>query len=67
MQAIGLFIGYGVIIVIVFVLAGNTTGSSGIFGNTTAANAFRDSGVIIARFASVVGLLVTLKLIGSLA
>lgn len=62
----GLFIGYGVIIVIVFVLAGNTTGSAGIFGNVTAANAFRDSGVIIARFASVVGLLVTLKLIGSL-
>jgi len=64
--AIELFIGFGIIIVVVFVLAGNTTGSAGVFGNVTASNAFRDSGVIIAKFGSIVGLLVTLKLIQTL-
>ena len=64
--AIELFIGFGIIIVVVFVLAGNTTGSAGVFGNVTASNAFRDSGVVIAKFGSIVGLLVTLKLIQTL-
>jgi hypothetical protein len=64
--AIELFIGFGIIIVVVFVLAGSTTGSAGVFGNVTAANSFRDSGVVIAKFGSIVGLLVTLKLIQTL-
>lgn len=64
--AIELFIGFGIIIVVVFVLAGSTTGSAGVFGNVTASNAFRDSGVVIAKFGSIVGLLVTLKLIQTL-
>src|SRR5207302_8613197 len=64
--AIELFIGFGIIIVVVFVLAGSNTGSAGVFGNVTASNAFRDSGVVIAKFGSIVGLLVTLKLIQTL-
>ena len=64
--AIELFIGFGIIIVVVFVLAGSNTNNIGVFGNATASNAFRDSGVIIAKFGSIVGLLVTLKLINTL-
>ena len=64
--AIELFIGFGIIVVVVFVLAGSNTNNVGVFGNATASNAFRDSGVIIAKFGSIVGLLVTLKLISTL-
>src|SRR5437660_2030017 len=61
--AIELFIGFGIIIVVVSVLAGNTTGSAGAFGNVTASNAFGDTGVVIAKFASTVVLIVTLKML----
>src|SRR5437879_11120720 len=47
--AIELFIGFGIIIVVVFVLAGSNTGNAGVFGNVTASNAFRDSGVMMAK------------------
>src|SRR5438445_5378579 len=57
--AIELFIGFGIIIVVVFVLAGNTTGSAGVFRNVTASNAFRDSRVVIANVGSNVRSLVT--------
>ena len=61
------FIGFAIIIVAIYILAGGATGNTGIFGNATAANRFRDAGVVIASFASLVGLMLAVAIVRSVA
>ena len=61
-----LFVFFAVMIVVVLVLAGPTTGSSGIFGNASVAFQARNSALTLSQFFSVVGLLIIITIIGYL-
>ena len=61
------FVFFAVMIVVVLVLAGPTTGSTGIFGNSLVATQWRNAGLTLSQFAVVVGLLIIIVIIGALA
>jgi hypothetical protein len=60
------FVFFAVMVVVVLVLSGPTTGTSGIFGNVQIATQWRNAGFTLSQFAVVVGLLIIIVIIGAL-
>ena len=61
------FVFFAIMIVVVLVLSGPSTGSTGIFGNALVATQWRNAGLTLSQFAVVVGLLIIIVIIGALA
>lgn len=62
-DALVIIIFYAVILLVLLVLAGPTTGTSGIFGNATVSNNVRNAAATLATLTVVVGLLVAVGII----